>query len=72
MQIHAGGRSPRVALETVIAQHGAWRVLAVAALALVRRRGRRRLPDADCLPDHIRRDIGLTPHALPRPTQFRF
>ncbi len=48
----------RIPIETLVAQHGAWRVLAAATLALMRRR-RQPLLGIDRLNEHLLRDIGL-------------
>ncbi len=52
------GAGPRSRIDAVILEHGAWRVLGAAALALVRRRRPR---EATALTAHLRRDIGLPP-----------
>lgn len=51
----------RDGLDTLIAAHGAWRVLAAALKGLVRPRRRAGPPAEDVLSDHLRRDIGLSP-----------
>ena len=45
-------------IDRVIAEHGAWRVLVVAARTMVRFERR---DHVDGLPDHLRRDVGLPP-----------
>lgn len=54
---------PESRIAAVIEQYGAWHVLRLSVRALLRRPrpGRRR--EADDLSDHLRRDIGLAPHA---------
>ena len=52
--------SPVPAIDAVLAAHGAGKVLAAAVVALLRGRFRKtRPPDARCLSNHLRRDIGL-------------
>ena len=48
-------------IETAIRDHGASRVLLAALVALLRRRtpAQPRPPDADRLPNYLRRDVGL-------------
>lgn len=52
------------AIETAIAEHGAWNVLFAAAAALLRGRMRKaRPPDMQGLSPWMRADIGLPPSA---------
>lgn len=64
---------PRPDLETLIARHGAARVLWALLRALLNprrlKRGRPRPPDPAHLGAHLRRDIGLPPHD-PRPPRY--
>lgn len=55
----AGRGDLPAALESIIDQHGRWRVLRAALAAALRARRREHLPDASVLSDHLRRDIGL-------------
>lgn len=51
---------PEHRIAAVIEEFGAWRVLRMALQALVRRSGPP-FGDARELPEHLRRDIGLSP-----------
>jgi hypothetical protein len=54
------GLPPVPSIDAVLAAHGAGKVLAAAVTALLRGRFRKtRPPDARCLSNHLRRDIGL-------------
>ncbi|MBS0565429.1 MAG: hypothetical protein JSR87_13455 [Proteobacteria bacterium] len=74
--LREGIRPPVAAIEELLAEHGALRVVAAVLRALARRRSRpgepgpapRHLAPGDLagLPDHVRRDIGL-PDLPPRP-----
>ncbi|MGI1663981.1 hypothetical protein ACRDNQ_17215 [Palleronia sp. KMU-117] len=55
----------RTAVEALIEDLGPRRVLMIAAAALLREMTRPRPPSAHELSDHLRRDIGLAPHAPP-------
>lgn len=65
-EIHSISRDPRLAITQVIDQHGAWRVLRAALLALAAKGPGPHAPAERWLNDHLRRDIGLPP-APPRP-----
>jgi hypothetical protein len=54
------------ALDSVIDQHGAWRVLRAALAAALKGRRRLRVTAPETLNDHMRRDIGLEPLPSPR------
>lgn len=49
---------PRVVLEQLMARHGVWRVLVIAARAAMARQPTARA-GVEQLSDHLRRDIGL-------------
>ena len=51
-------QTPRFDVETLIRRHGFLRVI-LAMTASVLTGSHRRLPDANDLPDHLRRDIGI-------------
>ena len=51
-------QTPRFAVETILRRHGVLRVL-LAMSASVLTGSHRPLPDANNLPDHLRRDVGL-------------
>jgi len=56
----------RIPLDTLIAAHGAPRVLLAALVAMLVPRPARPLATRMCdLDDHLRRDIGLPPKAAP-------
>jgi len=62
-------RAPaRPAIESLIAEHGGWRVIVTVAGALLRRRLKPPPVTAEDLPVHIRRDIGL--HTEPRSKRY--
>lgn len=65
---------PADLLADLIERHGPWRVLAALAALLVRRAGARRPMHADDLPDHLRRDIGMSdlPPRRTDPTPLRY
>ena len=54
----AGNETPHFDIETLFRRHGALRVIAVAFITLITGR-HRRVPDAEALTNHLRRDIGL-------------
>lgn len=68
-QTHSISTDPALAIAQVIGQHGAWRVLRAAALALFGGVGQVRGYDIERLSDHLLRDIGL-PYGL-RPPDLR-
>ncbi|GKY89175.1 hypothetical protein [Sinisalibacter aestuarii] len=63
--ISIGVTPPEAILTRLIERHGAWPTLR-ALWAVLIRRGRRRA-QADSLPDHLRRDIGLPERGEPPP-----
>lgn len=56
--LHDDIHPPTAAIERLVAEHGAIRVLGALLRALVRR-DRHRAHNLGDLPDHMRRDIGL-------------
>ncbi|MBV7394916.1 hypothetical protein [Mameliella sediminis] len=65
MHSHTTIPFPDTNIDTTIAQHGALRVLAAAAVALFRAPTLRPPPTpTDALSDHLRRDVGLPPHTV--------
>lgn len=58
-------RTNRATVETLIEDIGAWRVLTIAARALLRDLARPRPLTSDDLSDHIRKDVGLGPRHVP-------
>lgn len=71
-RIVAPRRRPETILSALVAEHGALRVLLALASTLVRQnRAPPRLRARD-LPEHLRRDIGLSPdfRSLPRHPPF--
>lgn len=54
----------RMSLDTLVADHGKWRVVIAALKALVRRRRVQTIRPQD-LPPVLRRDLGLPPVADP-------
>lgn len=61
LNLYAEDHPPSITIESLIARHGAWRILTTVLAALVRRR--KKLPDLweAGISDHLRRDIGLWP-----------
>ncbi|MBI1219701.1 MAG: hypothetical protein GC186_14260 [Rhodobacteraceae bacterium] len=64
-QTHSISADPGVAIAQIIGQHGAWRVLRAAALALFGGVGRVPRYDIERMSDHLLRDIGLPPGLRP-------
>lgn len=64
----------RETLSRLVAEVGAWRVLGIAAVALLRGQGRPRRPvGVERLNGHLLRDVGLPQHPPARPyREFRF
>jgi len=71
-QKRVGEIAPRIFIETLIAQYGAWRVLRDVAAALMRPQGSAYINLSD-LSTHLQRDIGLEqPRQSPRHWDIRF
>jgi hypothetical protein len=58
-------RTTRATVEELIEELGAWRVLMIAARAVLHDVTRPRPLTADDLSDHIRKDVGLGPRHVP-------
>lgn len=69
--LHPQRHSLRPAIHRLIARHGATAVLwAAIRAALLPRRRRPRPPDLRHLSPHLRRDLGLPPHAAHVPRYY--
>ena len=61
MNLVADEHPPSIAIESLIARHGPWRILAAVMAALIRHR--RKSPDlwGNQVSAHMRKDMGLPP-----------
>ncbi|WP_404406033.1 hypothetical protein [Pelagibacterium halotolerans] len=61
VHLRADAGVPHVSIENLIAQHGAWRVLRAALVALIWSEERKKRRIARHLPNYLRKDVGLPP-----------
>ncbi|MCD7059196.1 hypothetical protein [Pelagibacterium xiamenense] len=61
VHIRADAGVPHISIENLIAEHGPWRVLRAALVALIWSEERKKRRIARHLPDYLRADVGLPP-----------